>query len=110
MEHPRQLLGLGLGVGLGFFAFSLQLRKNSKNQQAKSRKHSGNLQVTERVANSKPILIKEIASEVGNTIAAGHSVINLSQGVPCLPIFEAAAKAMQDTYPYPFLQVKFILD
>jgi hypothetical protein len=50
--------------------------------------------VAHRVAGAKPLLIKEIAAEVESTIREGHRVVNLSQGVPCLPLFDAAKEAM----------------
>ncbi|CAE8610125.1 unnamed protein product [Polarella glacialis] len=52
------------------------------------------LAVTRRVEDSQPLLIKEIAAEVVARISAGHAVVNLSQGVPCLPIFKEAEERM----------------
>ena len=43
---------------------------------------------------AEPLLIKQIAAEVSETLAAGHRVINLSQGVPCLPVPDCARAAM----------------
>lgn len=50
--------------------------------------------LTERVRNSRPILIKEIAATVGARKAQGHSIVDLSQGAPCLPIVKAAEERM----------------
>ena len=52
------------------------------------------LELTRRCASSKPLLIKEIAKQVGMVIAEGADVINLSQGVPCLSVFPEAVESM----------------
>lgn len=54
------------------------------------------MEFSRRIDALKPLLIKEIAGRVGAAISNGHRIVNLSQGVPCLDIFDEAAEAMQE--------------
>ena len=50
--------------------------------------------MSRRVVECPKLLIKEIAASVGQRIAAGRNIINLSQGVPCMPTFESSEQEM----------------
>jgi len=108
------ILGVGtVGVGLCYLIARSQNQESittnkASNISASSSTATSKLQLTARVANSKPILIKEIAREVAAAISLGNNIINLSQGVPCLKIFEEAAHGMQavlDTRMLPYSDV-----
>ena len=57
---------------------------------------SNMVKIVNRVINSEELLIKKIAAETSKLISNGNKIINMSQGVPCLPIFQDAKNEMID--------------
>jgi len=96
LPTQREQMWLLLGVATGV-TLALLFRRSSTRRTANGTSLLGQdkpLLVTRRVQACIPLPIKEIAAEVASKIAAGHSIVNMSQGVPCLPIFEKSDKAM----------------
>jgi aspartate/methionine/tyrosine aminotransferase len=66
------------------------------------------VKIAAKVAQSQELLIKKIAAETGALIAGGAKLVNMSQGVPCLPIFaeaKTAIKHLLDTDNLPYSDV-----
>jgi aspartate/methionine/tyrosine aminotransferase len=52
------------------------------------------MKINQRVLDSTELLIKKIAAETAALVASGAKLVNMSQGVPCLPIFDEAQSAI----------------
>jgi hypothetical protein len=52
--------------------------------------------INQRVLDARDLLIKRIAAETAAMIGGGARLVNMSQGVPCLPIFEESKAAIID--------------
>jgi aspartate/methionine/tyrosine aminotransferase len=72
------------------------------------------VKVRSRVRSSTQLLIKSIAAETNRLIQQEQAnIINLSQGVPNLPMFHAASEAIQsllETRRFPYTDVAGLLD
>lgn len=86
MPEPRFVVGLAAGAFFGFLAG--RCLRHFWSPRANS------ALLSRRVAALKPLPIKVIAARVA-TEAASRSLVNMSQGVPCLPLFEKSVSAME---------------
>lgn len=97
MTTAREQSCLALGLAAGAAVMWI-LRHEHPLELLDGLMHGGKKQPSEflarRVSELKPIPIKEIAAQVGKEIANGRQIVNMSQGVPCLPIFGEQAVAM----------------
>ena len=82
-----------VGVAAGAVITWLLLRKQVHGISDETAR-SGNVLLSRRVRACKPLPIKEIAAQVAAKSAENEHIVNMSQGVPCLPIFETSKQAM----------------
>jgi len=116
-NHARaaEVVGVTTLVSLGAFAIGAHIGARARAHSASSSASSsssaaplpllaeGAPKVVSHVGKAKDLLIKKIARETAalqrdldanSATNGGARLVNMSQGVPCLPIFEAAHKAM----------------
>jgi hypothetical protein len=87
-------LNMLVGAAAGAVITWILLRKQNHRISDETAKSDG-VVLSRRVRACKPLPIKEIAAQVAAK-SAERKIINMSQGVPCLPIFEASKQAMCD--------------
>ena len=98
-EQVCLLLGLAAGTALTLMAQSLRGkrgRQGKTDSPPHDAKPQNTLALARRVTACKPLPIKVIAAEVSAKVLEGKKIVNMSQGVPCLPIFEESARAMTE--------------
>jgi aspartate/methionine/tyrosine aminotransferase len=102
MSDSHSLYKLSLAA-VGTFAFLFARYFNAKNVQSKigndKTPEIGDIRVkiASRVAAASDLLIKKIARETAQLVSSlpsDRKIVNMSQGVPCLPIFDQAYDEM----------------
>ena len=93
----RESVWLCVGVAVGAVVAALLMPPQSgrrKRRLAVVSEEQRRPALARRVCDCQPLPIKVIAAEVADEIASGRDIVNMSQGVPCLPIFEPSEAAM----------------